>query len=119
MVDIDPMAAAANTQSFAMQERMNQLSQEKEIYLRLAVCLANRLKSGAEFAELPDGNIAIPLDEHQAVPSSFRVGHGLATLKAEVEEGEDEPENIEMVVLMIEPREEGNGRQLVVPRVVL
>ena len=78
---------------------------ERETYIRLLACLVNILRGNQEYAEI-GGHVAIPNADYMAVPTMFKVNVYPAKAK---EDGDEDAEEIDMLVVEVTVREDGNG----------
>ena len=101
----------ADAQMTAARGQIEALMREREAYARVVALLVKIIKSGAEHAVV-DGQIALPLDEFEAVPGLWTVRLAPAEVQ---EEGADDAPVLRMVVVVVEPKGGGENGRLVVP----
>jgi len=101
----------------AAEQGFQKAVQEREMFLRLCVCLANAHKGECDVGEV-GGYVAIPASDVEQVPLKWRLD--LARVDVE-EEGVEDAEQMEMFVFKITPKSGGNGSVEVPeqPRIVI
>ena len=106
----NPLHSAQSAQIDLARKTIAKLRLEKEAYMRATACLANMIRAQVDFPVV-DGHLAIPKCDMDAVPGHYSVSLVAKVVKEdrELAEGELEVPDEEMVVVVVEEINGGNG----------
>ena len=111
----DMLEAHRQKQMDGLRDQLASAVEGREVYARLCIALVHSFKTGEELAVVDD-NPAFPLDYLHQIPQTFSIHTELRSLTEETEEGEDDGESTNMVVVIVDPKgEDGSNGMLAVP----